>query len=51
VDRDHGQFCSAVLRAFELKESRATSLEIARRFSVDTLAHDLGAIWPPLAQN
>ena len=51
VDRDPGQFCSAVLRAFELKESRATSLEIARRFSVDTLAHDLGAIWPPLAQN
>jgi glycosyltransferase involved in cell wall biosynthesis len=51
VAREPDPFSSAVVSALELKDCQAASLEIARRFSVDTLARDLGVIWPPLAEN
>jgi len=49
VARDPSQFASAVMDALKLSDHQTTSLEIARRFSIDTLARDLAAIWPPLA--
>jgi glycosyltransferase involved in cell wall biosynthesis len=49
VARDVDSFADAVIRALKLRDYSAVSLETARRFAVETLAHDLAAIWPPVA--
>ena len=47
--RDPGEFADALLQALTLTDAGRVSLEMARKFSVQTLARDLGALWPPLA--
>ena len=47
--RDPEGFADAVVRARTLPDFARVSTEIAARFSADTLAADLGRLWPPLA--
>jgi len=49
VGRDPVRFAAAAADALNLSDARAASLAVARQFSVETLARDLSAIWPPVA--
>jgi glycosyltransferase involved in cell wall biosynthesis len=49
VGRDPVRFAAAAADALNLSDARAASLAVARQFSVETLASDLSAIWPPVA--
>lgn len=49
VGRDPDRFAAAAAAALQLSDAGAASLAVAREFSVETLARDLSAIWPPIA--
>ncbi len=48
-ERDPVLFANALIRALELEKSEKVSLEIASRYSLKTLATDLGTLWSPVS--
>jgi hypothetical protein len=48
LGRDSENYAKAVYNAMNLESAAQNSLKVSERYSVKHLAHDLGAIWPPL---
>jgi glycosyltransferase involved in cell wall biosynthesis len=48
-ERNPALFADAITNALELKNARDVSLEIAARYSTNTLVSDLGLLWQPLS--
>lgn len=48
--RDPKCFAEAIRKASVLPDAADVSLEIAGKYSIETLAGDLGRIWEPLGQ-
>lgn len=48
-NREPHEFAASVRKAAALPEAETISLEIAKKYSIENLARDLGRVWKPLA--